>query len=315
MSVGDWIVYGSDANCTLALCPVEWSILSYQPSIPANAVFVALFSVALAVHLYEGIRWRHTLGGFAIPMVLGCIDEVLGYVGRLIMHGNPFSFNGFLMEIICITTAPVFFCAAIYINLARTINFLDPTLARFNPKFLYWIFIPCDVVSLVFQAAGGALSSTGSGSDDLGVNMSLFGLSFQVFTLIVFIGLSIDYLVRYVRANRGRPADYAYKVHNSPARFRIFLVGLSAAIIFILVRCIYRIDELSDGYNSDLFHNEGVFYGLESAMVTLAVFCLAVGHPGFGLQRNGELIFQEQGRAQAMEMTSGSSDEAKPAYV
>ncbi|EPE08491.1 parasitic phase-specific protein psp-1 [Ophiostoma piceae UAMH 11346] len=313
---GYYIVYGSDANCTLALCPVEWSILTYQPSVPANSVFIALFVVALVIHLVEGIRWRHTLGGFAIPMIIGCIDEILGYVGRLIMHGNPFSFNGFLMQIICITTAPVFFCAAIYITLARTIDFLDPTLARFNPKFLYWIFIPCDVVSLVFQAAGGALSSTSTGDDNIGVNMSLFGLAFQVFTLIIFIALSIDYLIRYFRANRGRPAQHANMIHSNPTRFRIFAVGLCAAIIFVLVRCIYRIDELSEGYDGALFHNEPVFYGLESAMITLAVFCLTLGHPGFGLHSNNEQIFQEQGRGQfAMEMTSGSSDEAKRSSV
>jgi hypothetical protein len=94
-----YIAYGSDANCTLAVCPVEWSILEYQPSIPASAVFIALFAIALVIHLFEGIRWRHTLGGFAIPMVLGCIDEMIGYIGRIIMHGNPFSFNGFLIQI------------------------------------------------------------------------------------------------------------------------------------------------------------------------------------------------------------------------
>lgn len=93
------IAYGSDANCTLEICPVEWSILQYQPSIPANAVFIALFAIALVIHAVEGIRWRHTLGGFAVPMILGCIDEILGYVGRIIMHGNPFSFNGFLIQI------------------------------------------------------------------------------------------------------------------------------------------------------------------------------------------------------------------------
>ncbi|KJR85468.1 rta1 domain protein [Sporothrix schenckii 1099-18] len=274
-----YIAYGSDANCTLAVCPVEWSILQYQPSIPASAVFIALFAIALVVHAVEGLRWRHTLGGFAIPMILGCIDEIIGYSGRIIMHGNPFSFNGFLIQIICITTAPVFICAAIYVTLSRTIDFLDRSLARFNPKFFIWFFIPCDVISLIFQAAGGALSSTSSGGDRLGVNMSLFGLSFQVFTLVIFIFFSADYLVRYYRRNSGLSTHLA-----NPGRFRLFMGGLWAAILLILVRCIYRIDELSEGYSGALFHNESVFYGLESVMIVLAVFSLVIGQPGFGLQ-------------------------------
>jgi len=47
-------------------------------------------------------------------------------------------------------------------------------------------------------------------------------------------------------------------------RFKIFLALLALAVIVILIRCSYRIGELSDGYSGALFHNEGVFYGLES---------------------------------------------------
>ncbi|CAK7266886.1 hypothetical protein SEPCBS57363_002318 [Sporothrix epigloea] len=297
------IAYGPDANCTLAICPVEWSILNYQPSIAASAVFIALFAIAIVVHAYEGFRWRQTLGSFAVPMILGLIDEIIGYIGRIIMHGNPFSFNGFLIQIICITTGPVFFCAAIYVTLAKTINFLDLSLARFNPKFFYWFFIPCDIISLVFQAAGGALSSVTTGSNKAGVDMSLFGLSFQVFTLVVFILFTADYLFRYYRHYNG----FAHLPY--PGRFRLFLVGLWSAIILILIRCIYRINELSEGYTGSIFHNEGLFYGLESTMIVLAVFSLAVGQPGFGLRGAAQKPYTANG----MEMNSVQS--SKPPSV
>ena len=48
----------------------------------------------------------------------------------------------------CVTTTPVYFCAAIYVTLSSTIQHLSPGLSRFNPKFFYWIFIPCDLCSL-----------------------------------------------------------------------------------------------------------------------------------------------------------------------
>ena len=50
-------------------------------------------------------------------------------------------------------------------------------------------------------------------------------------------------------------------------RFRVFLVFLSLAVILILVRCIYRIDELSNGYNGTLIHDENLFIGLEGVYV------------------------------------------------
>lgn len=53
-------------------------------------------------------------------MVAGCLDEVVGYSGRVMMWYNPFNFAAFMIQIVCVTTAPVFFCAAIYVTLART---------------------------------------------------------------------------------------------------------------------------------------------------------------------------------------------------
>lgn len=90
------IAFGPDANCTLAICPVEWSVLQYQPNIPVNAVVVALFAISMVVHIFQGFRWK--TWSFTICMVIGCIDEILGYGGRFMLHDNPFSFNAFLMQ-------------------------------------------------------------------------------------------------------------------------------------------------------------------------------------------------------------------------
>ena len=113
----DFIVFGPDANCTLELCPIEATVYRYRLSLAANAVFIALFSLALVVHVLLGIRWKSWW--FMSCMVLGCIDEIAGYVGRILLHNNPWSFGAFMLQIVCITTGPVFFCAAIYVTLAR----------------------------------------------------------------------------------------------------------------------------------------------------------------------------------------------------
>jgi hypothetical protein len=135
------------------------------------------------------------------------------------------------------------------------IFYLNPAISRFNPKLLYWIFISCDIGSLSLQGAGGGLSSTSSGSSRLGQDISLVGLSFQVFTLVVFILLGIDYLVRLYWLPGQTKTSF---------RFKVYLLFLSLSTILILGRCIYRIDELRDGYHSGLFHNEGMLYGFES---------------------------------------------------
>ena len=51
---------------------------------------------------------------------------------------------------------------------------------------------------------------------------------------------------------------------------------LSLAILLILIRCIYRIDELSDGYSGPLIHDEGLFVGLEGVYVITLVSRLSI---------------------------------------
>ena len=125
------------------------------------------------------------------------------------------------------------------------------------------------------------MSTDSSGSSQVGVNIALAGLSFQVFTLVCFIGLCLDYAFRYTRSKSSSKASI-----TKP--FKVFIGFLSLAIILILIRCIYRIDELSEGYDGPLISNEGLFIGLEGVMIIVAAFALNVSQPGPAFKPNGQ---------------------------
>ncbi|KFY45227.1 hypothetical protein V494_01069 [Pseudogymnoascus sp. VKM F-4513 (FW-928)] len=300
---GDWLVsFGPEANCTLALCPVESSLQGYRPLFSVQIVFIALFGVSMLIHLAQGVRYRTWF--FAIMMALGCIGEMVGYAGRVLLYQNPFSFDGFIIEICCITISPVFFAAAIYVSLARVANYLGPEACRFPVKAYVWVFVPCDVVSLILQAVGGALSSSSVGSDKSGEYITIAGLVFQVFTLTVFSVMALDYLFRYIKYRKLQQLDQRRILTG---RLKVFGVFFSASIIFIFVRCCYRIAELGQGYSGALFHDEPLFIALESVMVTLAVFSLNIAQPGFAFQnRNQETTY---GNKVEQEGSSGLTQE------
>ncbi|KAG5982303.1 hypothetical protein E4U55_002075 [Claviceps digitariae] len=273
------IAFGPDANCTLSTCPVSMSVYNYRPSLPANALFIALFATAMSMHIVLGVRWKSW--GFMTFMILGCLVEIVGYAARLVLYNNPFSFLGFLIQICFITTGPVFYTAAIYITLSKTINHLAPQLSRFTPKLFYYIFIPADLVCLVLQAAGGAMSTQSEGSSDTGINITMAGLILQVIVIGVFIGAFADYLLRYVR-NPHTP--------QLRTRMRLFLSFLTLAIVLILGRSIYRAYELSRGYRgSDLIRNQVLFIVLEGVLIVVAVFALCIGHPGMLFRCGGKV--------------------------
>lgn len=104
-------------TCSLPEDPIEYSIFQYRPTLPGNAAFIALFGLSLAIHGFQGFRYRQWT--FGILMMLGCACEMIGYGGRILMWQDPWSFEAFIMQIVCITIAPVFMTAAIYITLYK----------------------------------------------------------------------------------------------------------------------------------------------------------------------------------------------------
>ena len=97
LSMSNFVAYGPNENCTLAICPVNASVYEYRPSLVANSLFLALFGVCLILHLIQGLKWRTWF--FGIAMFVGCVCEIIGYGGRITLYKNPFSFPGFLMQI------------------------------------------------------------------------------------------------------------------------------------------------------------------------------------------------------------------------
>ncbi|KAF5665348.1 phospholipid-translocating ATPase [Fusarium heterosporum] len=264
------IVFGPDANCTLELCPVEWSVYKYRPSLAANITFIVLYAIAMITHIFLGIRWRQWF--YMSFMILGCLFEIIGYIGRVVLYNNPFNFGGFMIQIVFVTSGPVFYTAAIYVTLSKIIKYFAPEVSRFRPELIWWLFIPADIVCLALQAAGGALSTISQGSSQTGIDVALAGLSLQVVILVIFCALLGDYLWRYFRSGTSSA------VNNN---IRIFFGFVSIAVILILARCAFRCYELSKGYqDSDLITDEGLFIGLEGVLIVIAVFCLCVGHPG-----------------------------------
>jgi hypothetical protein len=78
------------AACTLAICPLNWSYWAYLPSLPANSLFIALFSISLTVYVLEAFLTKRFLG-FSIAMISGSTLEVLGYAGRIWSYYQPFN--------------------------------------------------------------------------------------------------------------------------------------------------------------------------------------------------------------------------------
>lgn len=81
--------------CTLDTCGLKLSYWAYVPSLPPNALFTALFTLSLLLFVGQAVYSKRFLG-FTIAMVCGSILEIIGYIGRVMAHNDPFSEVGLL---------------------------------------------------------------------------------------------------------------------------------------------------------------------------------------------------------------------------
>ena len=156
-----------------------------------------------------------------------------------------------------------------------------------------------------------------------GDNIMVAGLAFQVFTLLIFMILCIDFAVktwgRY--KSMGEVAfdqTPMYKALRGGWRFKGFLTGLTLATICIFWRSVYRCAELGEGWQGALIKRQWLFVGFEGVMVIVACFALNVFNPAFtfkeamtglgGIGSKRKLRKQQREKDAAPAQSSSNSD-------
>lgn len=252
-----------DCNSISPECPVSESIYGYFPNYAANIFFSAFFGLFMLINLFLGIRYRAWT--FLIAMCFGCLGEAIGYAGRVLLHNNPFDVAGFNIQICCLTLAPAFLAAGIYLTLKHIVICFGEEHSYLKPKHYTWIFISCDFFALVLQGAGGGIAATSIDKPSLqkvGNDLMMAGISLQVITLFVFGIMASIYCYRLLKSTSG-PLPSSGHVWKSTS-FRLFLGGFLVAFTTIFIRCIYRIAEMAGGWANPLMQSERDFIALDS---------------------------------------------------
>jgi hypothetical protein len=153
------------------------------------------------------------------------------------------------------------------------------------------IFITCDIFSLVLQSTGGGMASSATHNNrdpTPGNNIMIAGLAFQVVTLVLFMILATDFAIktwlRVSRMGKEEALDPKHAALRSSFKFRAFLFALAFATLCIFTRSVYRVAELSQGWQGHLIKTQKYFIGLEGAIVAAGILSLNAFHPGICFQ-------------------------------
>ncbi|GIK05988.1 hypothetical protein Aspvir_010106 [Aspergillus viridinutans] len=261
------------------LCPVEATTYGYYPNLAGNIFFTVFFGILALFQLGIGVYYRTWT--FMVAVAVGAILELAGYIGRVLMHSNPWNSSAFKLQIVCLVLAPTFVAAGIYLTLKHIILALGPEHSRLKPALFTWIFIGCDVGSLILQAAGGGVAAAAGNTNrkllQAGDDIIIAGIAFQVATMSVCGFLGLEFFIRYWKRGPGLSGEKTSLGRN----IKWVIVGEVLAFFTVLIRCIYRIPEMAGGWGNPLMQKENEFLVLDGMMIALAVLALTVLHPGF----------------------------------
>ncbi|APA10838.1 hypothetical protein sscle_07g056080 [Sclerotinia sclerotiorum 1980 UF-70] len=80
--------------CKLGTCPLEYGMVHYQPTLFGSVFYLVIFAALLIIYVIQLRHWN--AWSFSYCMLSGLALELVGYLGRIQMHCDPFAPNPFL---------------------------------------------------------------------------------------------------------------------------------------------------------------------------------------------------------------------------
>ncbi|KAM0746419.1 RTA1-domain-containing protein [Meredithblackwellia eburnea MCA 4105] len=255
---------------------LTFNIYGYNPSEGAAIAFIVLFAILSVAQLGILLRSRVSAWWISAVLLVGGITEILGWAGRLWSSKNVYSLNAFLVQQICLILAPCFFSAMVYGTLGMLIRKLGPQFSRLRPNWYLLVFCIADLLAIVIQAIGGAQAAIAlqdSKDSDTGTHIMVAGIVVQLVGMLVFCFLGGEFFLKARKAPQS----------TVDRRVNLLVFGLAFASFWILVRCIYRVIELAEGWTGYLITHQPYFLALDSVPMVLAMGVFVPCHPYFCL--------------------------------
>jgi len=256
------------------------------PDISGNLSFLIVFAVLLVVHVSMG--WFYKQWWILVAFFCGAGLELAGFIGRFLSHYDDTVKDYFLLQIIALTIAPAFIMGGIYNLLGKFIVVYGESYALMAPILYSYVFMLCDVVSLVVQAAGGAIaaSATTDSENKIGTHIMVAGLAFQVLSMSVYVFLFTHFFhkIKFLSKSKHEAMEYdfnpKYKELRSRKIFQWFPYIVALCVALVYIRCVYRVVELAQGWHGYLITHEIYLFFLDAMLMAMTLAILVVFHPG-----------------------------------
>jgi len=214
-------------------------------------------------------------------MVIGSYVFAFGLSTRFGLHLYPQSKELYIVQYLFVVLAPCAYIAADYVLLGQLgVHLHAEQFLSISARRITVIFIMSDVSTFLIQAVGGSISASANDftTNRIGSRIFLAGLVIQLLSFVTFTSLYCLFLYRiYTRKPDIWTLDKSKSWYND---WRALGAALLVSCIGIMVRSIFRVIELSEGYQGHLATTESYFYALDTLPLFIAVAVYIPFWPG-----------------------------------
>ncbi|KAL3130264.1 hypothetical protein ABBQ38_008096 [Trebouxia sp. C0009 RCD-2024] len=204
----------------------------YKPSEALNIVALALFSAVTLNIAVQTVKYKQKY--MWIVVFTGCL-EVAGYISRLIA-GQVVNLGAYIANLVLIILAPNFLALANYVTVGKIAERLELSGRFLNTKSISTGFFVIDLICIGVQGGGSAAISSTLQED---------GVASQTGSTVVLIGLAVQL---FFFASFTVITAYVYFLQQTKATRKVrveLYIGLTATILLITLRNIYRVVEIA----------------------------------------------------------------------
>ncbi|KAJ4369638.1 hypothetical protein N0V83_005400 [Neocucurbitaria cava] len=259
------------------------SVWYYAPNKVAPIIFIILFFISGSMHAWQAIKhksWRTTL---LLPWA--ALLMISGFAVRLAGAYNTSKLSYVIASTVLVMSGPPVYALINYLILSRILYYI-PYLAPMHPGRVATTFVGLDGVCEILIGNGAwrmANSSMTDAQRKVGANMVKASLCLQAALFGAFGLLAAQF---HHRANKAGVLKKDLKV-------LLCVMYVSATIVTI--RCIYRLVEYIEGWDSSIYQNEVYFWIFEASIMFINTALLNMWHPGKRLPKSNSVFLARDG--------------------
>ncbi|KAI0813323.1 RTA1 like protein-domain-containing protein [Xylaria sp. FL0064] len=251
--------------------------LFQPPTLTGNAILLTFFAILIPIALVLGAKYRSL--GFAIAIATGLSLEVVGYIGRLLLHSHNNDRIDFVIFLVGTILGPTCICGAMFWTVPRIVAVYGEEYRSWRPFWYLLFFSVSTMVSLALEFAGSIIATVQDAprAVETGLQVLVAGLAVQLFALVIFVLHGILFAITLRTRQHELDPKFAF-VYTSTS-FKLFIAAFTFTTFLISLRTGYRTVQVAEGFQSSVAQSEMLFLVLDGAVMLMASTLLLIYFP------------------------------------